>query len=149
MPVWFAVVSPGKSKKKSDVTARQKEGYNGGARIKQGSLAMEAVIPKASKGAQQLKGVGRGKEIRTRGCQDTVTVGLCRRILPDLPRLGGTKVEIIGILWCFQALERLGRPWQGCSRIPGAWGRVPSGSWMYPGVSWRCFRDALSFDFIS
>jgi len=52
-------------------------------RYKQGSLTVEAVIPKASNGAQQLKGVGRGKEIRTRGCQDMqlqrgCTGGHCR-----------------------------------------------------------------------
>jgi len=42
----FAMVSQGKSKKKTDVAARQKEGYSYGKGYKQGSSAMKAFIPK-------------------------------------------------------------------------------------------------------
>ena len=37
-------------------------------RCKPGSSAVEAVIRKASKGAQQLKKIGGGKEVHTKGC---------------------------------------------------------------------------------
>ena len=66
---------------------------------------MDVVIPKVSKDAQQLKRID-GGDVCTRGCSGTMTAGACRRILLDLPRLGGTKMEIVDTCVELSSLER-------------------------------------------
>ena len=78
-------------------------------RSEPGSSVMEAIISKGLQEHVEAKVGWRWQRCPHKGLSGYAAIaGSCRRILPDLSRLGCTKVEIVGVSMVLLKLERPG-----------------------------------------